>query len=334
MSRICMQNDDQKQSKFIALTPGLLDKCKKYLSKRGLSEKTNQLYIDVLKDMFKKEVLTQTLYNDVYSKGSRYKAVLNLIKNTCYHYDIPSYNYKIIKKKLKSRKPPQVWSEEKILKLADAIEEYGLLIESAYYIGAGIRFSSAVFLKWEHFEWEEWNKDRTKAGKCLIFGKGDKQKYLDVHPILMNRLYRVAEDKGKVFLGVPYQNSSESTFIFIDYAELEEIENRIKDKHFNDNIDINGGYLMKRNAQELSKNELIAKMHDRVAYKLRKLKPLFNDRNIKFHSIRSSRATNLLKKGFSLLEISKMLMHEDIKTTQIYLDIEDSEITKKFNEKL
>ena len=334
MANYYMENDVKEHPKFTPLTPYLLEKCKKYLELRGLSEKSNQLYLDVLEDMFKKETLTQTLYNEVFKKGSRYKAVLNLIKNTCDHNDIPTYKYKPIQKKQHKRKPPQVWSEEKILKVATYIEDYGLLVESAYYIGAGIRFSSAIFLKWEHFDWEEWNKDRTKAGKCLIFGKGGKQKYLDVHPILMNKLYRVAEDKGKVFLGVPYENSSESTFIFISFAEIEEIENRIKDKYFNDNIDINGGYLMKRNAQELSKNELIAKMHDRVAYKLRKLKHLFNDQNVKFHSIRSSRATNLLKKGFSLLEISKMLMHEDIKTTQIYLDIEDSEITKKFNEKL
>lgn len=329
-----MEIDEKIQPKFTPLTPDLFQKCKKYLDRMGLSEKSNQLYLDVLKDVFKKKTLTQTLYNDMYYKGSRYKAVLNLIKNTCYHNDLSFYNYKIIKKKPGRRKPPQVWSEEDILKIANAIEEYGLLIESAYYIGAGIRFSSAIFLKWEHFGWDNWIVDRTKAGKCLIFGKGNKQKYLDVHPILMNKLYSIARDKGKLFLGIPYKNSSENTYIFISSTELEEIEDRVKQQQHNDMLDIGSGYLMKRNVQELSKNELIAKMHDRVAYKLRKIKHLFNCKNIKFHSIRSSRATNLLRKGFSLLEISKMLMHEDIKTTQIYLDIEDIEITKKFNEKL
>ena len=329
-----MEYDGKTQSKFTQLTPRLFDKCKEYLVLRGLSEKSNQLYLAVLGDIFKRDVLTQTLYNDVYSKGSRYKAVLNLIKNTCYHFDIPTHNYKQVEKKPKRRSPPQVWSEEEVLKIASSIEEYGLLIESAYYIGAGIRFSSAIFIKWEHFRWPDWINNKTKAGKCLIFGKGGKKKYLDVHPILMDRLYSVAKDKGKLFQEIPYRNSSENTFIFISSTELEEIEDRIKKQQHDDMLDIGSGYLMKRDAQELSKNELIAKMHDRVAYKLRKLKHLFNDRNIKFHSIRSSRATNLLKKGFSLLEISKMLMHEDIKTTQIYLDIEDSEITKKFNEKL
>ena len=329
-----MENDLQTQSKFIELTPDLLGKCKEYLGRRRLSEKSNQLYLGVLEDIFKKDRLTQNLYNDIYSKGSRYKAVLNLIKNTCYHFDVPTYNYKIIKKKLNPRKSPQVWSEKEILMIANKIEKYGLLVESAYYIGAGIRFSSAIFLKWENFRWVDWIMDRSKAGKCLIFGKGGKQKYLDVHPILMNKLYNRAMNKGKLFQEIPYRNSSENTFIFIDALELEEMEDRIKKKQFNDMLEVSGDYLMKRNPKEISKNELIEKMHDRVAYRLRKLKPLFNDRNVKFHSIRSSRATNLLKKGFSLLEISKMLMHEDIKTTQIYLDIEDSEITKKFNEKL
>jgi len=329
-----MAINQEKYDKFIKLTPELYEKCKEYLSRRGLSEKSNQLYLFVLDGLFKKDVLTQTVYNNIYSKGSRYKAVLNLIKKTCYHFDIPSFNYKAIEKKQKPRKSPQIWSEKEILKIAAEIEDYGLLVECAYYIGAGIRFSSAVFIKWEHFRWDDWNEDRSKSGKCLIFGKGSKEKYLDVHPILMNRLYSFADNKGKVFLGVPYKNSSESTYLFINQTELNEITERWKKEHFNDMMDIGDGYLMKRDAQELSKNEIIAKMHDRVAYKLRKLKPSFNDRNIKFHSIRSSRATNLLQKGFSLLEISKMLMHEDIKTTQIYLSIEDSEITKKFNERL
>ena len=320
--------------KFITLNPYLFEKCKEYLGRKGLSEKSNQLYLTVLEDIFKKENLTQTLYNDVYSKGSRHKAVLSLIMKTCYHFNIASYNYKIIVRKIQPRKSPQVWSEEDILRLASVVEDYGLMVESAYYIGAGIRFSSTLFLKWEHFRWEDWNEDKNLAGKCLIFGKGGKEKYLDVHPILMNKLYSLAEDKGKLFMGVPYKNSSENTYIFIQNIELQEIEDRIKKQHFNDMLKNNGGFLMKRDAKALSKNELIAKMHDRVAYKLRKIKPLFDNKNIKFHSIRSSRATNLLKKGFSLLEISKMLMHEDIKTTQIYLDIEDSEITKKFNEKL
>ncbi len=319
---------------FVALTPHLYERCKEYLGRKGLSEKSNQLYLSELEDIFKKNTLTQTLYNDVYSKGSRFKAVLNLIKNTCYHFNIASYNYKIIVKKKTPRKAPQIWSESDILKIAQEIEEYSLLVEAAYYIGAGIRFSSTIFLKWENFRWEDWNEDRSIAGKCLIFGKGGKEKYLDVHPILMNKLYSMAQNKGKLFSNVPYKNSSENTFIFIKDTELQEIEDRIKKQHFNEMLENSGGFLMKRDAKALAKNELIAKMHDRVAYKLRKLKPLFDNKNIKFHSIRSSRATNLLKKGFSLLEISKMLMHEDIKTTQIYLDIEDVEITEKFNKKL
>lgn len=329
-----MENDPQIQSKFLVLTPDLLNKCKEYLGRRRLSEKSNQLYLKVLEDLFKKDRLTQNLYNDTYSKGSRYKAVLNLIKNTCYHFDIAIYNYKHIERKLTPRKIPQVWTEKEILMIADTIDEYGLLVESAYYIGAGIRFSSAIFLKWEHFRWSDWIIDKTKAGKCLIFGKGGKQKYLDVHPILMNKLYNLATHKGKLFQEIPYRNSAESTFIFINALELEEIEERVKKYQFDDMLGVGDGYLMKRDAKAVAKNELIEKMHDRVAYRLKKLKHLFNGRNIKFHSIRSSRATDLLRRGFSLLEISKMLMHEDVKTTQIYLNVEDSEITRKFNERL
>ena len=314
----------------IQLDHSLHNHCLEYIWRRGLSEKTRVLYEKELDNIFEYPVLTQTLYNKIYSKGNYYTSVLKLILNTCEHFDIPSYKYKVIKPIKKRRHNPQVWSESDILKMIDNVETYGLLIACAYYIGAGLRFSSAIMLSWDNFMWEDWIEDKTKTGKCNILAKGGKEKVLRVRPILMNRLYNLAVENRKTFQGIPYRNSVEDMHLFIKQSELEEIENKYKKQNFENILDSNKEQI---NAKERAKVDLIKHKHDSVKYRLKKLSKLFN-KNIKFHSIRGSMATNLLKKGFKLTTIKDQLMHESIATTEIYLNMENPDIEKEFDEKL
>jgi len=211
------------------------------------------------------------------------------------------------------------------------VEKYGLLIECTYYIGAGLRFSSAIMLSWDDFLWEDWLNDKTKTGKCNIRAKGDKYKTLVVDPILMNRLYNIAESKGKMFQGIPYKNSAEDLYLFIKKSSLEGLEEQFRKQNFDNILDSKKEQV---NPQNMARLEIIRKTHYLVDYQLRKLSKFFNSKHIKFHSIRSSRATNLLKKGFKLYTISKQLMHESIATTEIYLNLSNIDIENEFNEKL
>lgn len=316
---------------LVQLTPSLYDKCQEYLSKRKVSEKTRVLYTKELDKIFKHPVLNQRLYNSVFTKGNYYRSVLKLIIDTCKHNDIIVYNYKTIKPIERKIRLPQVWRENHIIKIADNIEDYGLLILCAYYIGAGLRFSSAIMLSWNDFVWEDWVTDKTKIGKCKITGKGKKESFLIVDPILMNKLFRLAEQRGKVFLGVPYKNSDNDLYLFIKKIDLEALQNSYKKKNF-DNILDSKEY--KINVVDRAKTEIVRKKHYLVDYKLRKLNNLFNNRKIKFHSIRHSRATNLLKKGFKIITIKKQLMHNSIATTEIYLNLIDIDMDIEFEEKL
>lgn len=325
------QIDNNSTRKFIELSPYLYDCCLEYLRRRKCSEKTKLLYTKELESIFKRQILTQQFYNSIYSKGNYYKSVLKLITKTCEHFDIPSYRYKTIKPITKPRHNPQVWSEENIIRIASNIEDYGLLVECAYYIGAGLRFSSALFLNWDKFMWEDWLLDRTKVGKCDIFGKGDKDKILLVDPILMNKLYNLAQNRGKLFQGIPYKNSIENKYLFINQSEIDELEEKYRKQNFDNVLDSKKEEI---NVKGRATLEIIRKHHYLVAYKLKKLSKLFNGQRIKFHSIRHSRATNLLKKGVKLLTIMKQLMHNSIATTQIYLNLEDSDVEKEFNDKL
>ncbi len=324
-----MENVDKK---FIILSQRLQDRCLEYIRRRGLAEKTKIYYTKELDNIFRNPVLTQTIYNRVYSRGSYYPSVLKLITNTCDHFDIPNYKYKIIKSlKSKPKPKPQVWHEDDIIKMINNVEEYGLLISCAYYIGAGLRFSSAIMLSWDDFVWKDWIGDKSKAGKCDIHAKGDKDKRLIVDPILMNKLYNIAEDKGKLFQGIPYHNSSEDTYLFVRKAEIEDLEAKYKKQNFQNILDSKREEI---NVKDRAIVEIIRQKHYIVDYKLRKLSKIFNDKKPKFHSIRHSRATNLLKKKFNLITIKEQLMHNSIATTEIYLTLENIDQENEFNEKL
>lgn len=324
----------ENQSNFIALTPHLFECCMKYIDSRKLLEQTKMLYTKELESIFKEVTLTPQLYNKIYNKGNYHKSVLRLIIDTCIFFDIPYYNYKTIRQKVSPRKNPQVWNENDIIKMMENINTYGLLIASAYYIGGGLRFSSAIFLKWDDFNWGDWILNKDKSGICFVTAKGGKERNLPVHPILMNKLYNLARERNRLFRGIPYLNFSGNPYIFIDISELEELEDNIEKEKLNHIIDKSNKYLVNVNKKEKAKIELIKIYHNKVNYELNKLSPLFNSKIIKFHSIRSSRATNLLKKGFSLLEIKDLLMHNSIATTQIYLNIDNKDLQDKFDKSL
>lgn len=316
---------------LVQLTPSLYDKCQEYLSRRKVSEKTRVLYTKELDKIFKYSTLTQRLYNSVFTKGNYYRSVLKLIIDTCKFNDIIAYNYKTVKPIKRKIRLPQVWGEEQIIKAADNIEDYGLLILCAYYIGAGLRFSSAIMLSWDDFVWEDWIKDKTKTGRCKITAKGNKEAFLIVDPILMNKLFDLAERTGKVFLGVPYKNSDNDLYLFIKRIDLEALHSLYKKENFDKILDSKG---YKINVVDRAKTEIVRKKHYLVDYRLRKLRNLFNNRKIKFHSIRHSRATNLLKRGFKLMTIKEQLMHNSIATTEIYLNLVNVDMDMEFEEKL
>lgn len=322
---------ENTQPKFVVLNQELHDRCLEYIRRRGLGEKTKLYYTNELTNIFKNPVLTQTMYNKIYSRGGYYGSVLKLITDTCEHFDIPNYKYKIIRSIKKPKNKPQVWHENDIIKMIDNVEEYSLLMSCAYYIGAGLRFSSAIILSWTDFIWEDWVLDKSKAGKCNIHAKGDKDKVLIVDPILMNRLYNIAKNEGKMFQRIPYKNSSEDTYLFIRRANIEDLEAKYKKKNFENVLDSKKEQI---NVKARAMVEIVRKEHYLVDYRLRKLSKLFNGKKPKFHSIRHSRATHLLKKGFKLLTIKGQLMHNSISTTEIYLNLENIDEENEFNEKL
>jgi len=321
---------DGLDQEYIQLTPELYQKCLDFMSQRKLSERTKDLYTKELDRIFNYPQLTQAQYSRIYSKGNFNLAILKLILDTCKHNDIPIYNYKAIKPVRKRRPIPQTWSENQILRLAEEIEDYGLLVLCSYYIGAGLRFSSAIMLSWEDFDWEDWVKDKSKNGKVFIRAKGKKEAKLIVDRILMQKLHDIAARDGKLFLDIPYKNRVEDKYLFIKKVDEEALMTVFRRRNFDKMLENDQN---KINVQDRVKNEIVKKKHYLVDYKLKKLNHLFG-KKIKFHSIRHSRATNLLRKGVSLVTIQKQLMHSSLTTTQLYLNLIDVDMEQELENKL
>lgn len=317
---------------FIQLTPELYNRCIAHLNKPHISEKTKALYKVEIDKLFQSKVLTQEKYNSIYLKDNYYRAVLKLVCDVAEFNDLGDYKYKVMKVRQRKRLPePQVWHENEILEMISKVEDYGLLIECAYYIGAGLRFSSAIMLRWDDFIWEDWVDNIHKMGKCKIHAKGDKYKILMVNPILMQKLHNIAKSRGKLLKNIPYKSSTDDLFMFVDKTTIYEIEEKYRKENFENMLD---GQKNKIRVIEKARNEIIRKKHYLVDYKLRKLAKLMNKKSIKFHSIRHSAATNLLKKGFKLKTIQDQLMHNSIATTERYLSLENIDIENEFNDKL
>jgi integrase len=317
---------------FIQLTPELYNSCIAHLNKPHISEKTKALYKVEIDKLFQSKVLTQEKYNSIYLKDNYYRAVLKLVCDVAEFNDLGDYKYKVMKVRQRKRLPePQVWHENEILEMISKVEDYGLLIECAYYIGAGLRFSSAIMLRWDDFIWEDWVDNIHKMGKCKIHAKGDKYKILMVNPILMQKLHNIAKSRGKLLKNIPYKSSTDDLFMFVDKTTIYEIEEKYRKENFENMLD---GQKNKIRVIEKARNEIIRKKHYLVDYKLRKLAKLMNKKSIKFHSIRHSAATNLLKKGFKLKTIQDQLMHNSIATTERYLSLENIDIENEFNDKL
>ena len=315
----------------ITLDGNLYNRCLEYLDKKGIMEYTKEQYIRLLKVVFKKDVLTQMVYSIYYNKGGAYKSIIKLIPKVCDFYDIGIYRYKEISKKPTNRKLPQVWTEEEVYRIIHNIDTYGLLLSVAYHIGSGLRFSSAILVKWSDFMWEDWLVDTSKSGKCYIYAKGGKEKYLPVDKELMKELYDIAESKSKLWMGVPYKNFSGINYLFITDDEYLSVEKEIEKEKMNNMITNDVVYSMKINKDERIKLKLTQMFYRSVDYQLEKLNSMFH-KKIKFHSIRSSKATTLLKKGFPLIYVKKLLMHTSISTTQIYIKLVDEDLQSKYDD--
>ena len=330
------QTSPRNNKEYVQLTKNLFKHCMLYMNLRKYTEKTKMQYLQELKELFKNKELTQYIYTKYWQKGHSYRAILNIILKTCWFYEFPYYHYKVVKRTKSDKEKDlntdmeKIFREEEIKHLALLVPN-GLLVECAYYIGAGLRFSSVIKLRWNDFRWDEW-KDRNSSGKVLVHAKGNKTAVLPVHPYLMNKLYNIAKENQRLFMEIPYKNFAGKNYLFLKEKDIEDTIESLKKKDFELMLDDSPEKELKIDYEERAIIEESNRVYESLKYGLNKHAKEFKVNRVRFHSFRKSAATNLLNKGWSLIKIKKLLMHESISTTEMYTKVDSSEIEKEFNE--
>ena len=216
---------------------------------------------------------------------------------------IPEYMYPFSKLTLKKNQGSRTFlNKDQISQLIDFTVEEGSKMELArdlflfsIYAG-GLRFSDVIELQYRHF-FEEENKIKKTINKTVNRTKAEHQ-------------FKI----GKVALDIiekyKKENVSETDFIF-PVIKSKELYLKNRDYRF----------------------DIKEKANSSINFQLGRIgKKLELPFSLSFHLSRHTFATNALNNGMRIEHVSKLMGHQDIRTTQVYAKILNEELDKAVDE--
>lgn len=310
----------------LILDEAMIESLKDYILNQEYAIGTKLLYVQNLRKIAKenKEIDYETLLKlHKKLKHPFQRAIFKIINDYCF---INKIDFKIslpsIKKK--NRESPEVLSLNEIRTIVDSTpEKYKLFIRSIFGFGAGLRISEAIGISWHRFDWDDWLFKENKDMNLLRTKKTEQERGIGVYLVKSTK-------RGKTYpVTVPKKLMME----YYNLAKKREILNEwgiptLREPVFDFGIDSFNPELRKINPQ-VWKNKYIKNAYDWIRYNLIKriYEPALGKR-LKIHSMRHSRSSFLLEQGKPLEEISKLLGHEDIRTSMIYTRITLGKIKK------
>lgn len=208
------------------------------------------------------------------------------------------YTIRLRKGKKKPRKIPDILSKEELKTILDTMPTvYKMMLSCIYNMGAGLRISELINLEWGNITWDQLTLDSPVIDVKIINSKGRKDRVIPIPKESAISLVEFASEIGCVgSSGLP-----EGKRIF-DFGE----DTWKKDLKLMDIKEWEFQY--------------IHHSHNWIMYNVFKKYFKSTGKNITPHSLRHSRATELLTVHKVPIEkIQKWLGHEDISTTMIYL---------------
>jgi len=323
-NEIIEPNKQQVNDKVILLDNNLMDKIMLFIKKdSGYSIKTKRTYSQNIKMLFEKyDYINKNRAKKIAKESNPNKrAMLGLIKKTSEEYDlnIPTFNFQPPHRQ--QRKPPEnIYSIEKVREIINILPDPNskLFFKMIFNVGAGLRISEAIKVKWIDIDWQNWIKNKDGYGNMRIKTKRGKYNSLTVPSNIMQELFNKS-NKDKVICSefsidgihtISYPNDDKFIFDF----NIKKFENY--------------DYYYKFEKEKFL-DIYVRKVYDQVQIHLvRKYINPFLGHRFKPHSFRHSRATQLLREGVPLAIISKTLGHQRLETTMIYLDIDSTEQAK------
>jgi len=165
----------------------------------------------------------------------------------------------------------------------------------------GLRVGELLKISIVSFNWEEWKKDTSKIGECIVFGKGDKEGIALVPSNIMKRV---------------------ATFIH------------------SQNFDSVDSYLFRDPGKEYNFNNLVRQWQIRLSEAgvkagICKINPdgaIIKSTSVHPHRLRHSYASHLLNVvGLNIREVQELLRHSSIQSTQIYTHLSKSQLKDKLS---
>lgn len=288
-----------------------------YINSNNYAPGTIRLYNIQINKLIKKSPLTKTKIRQILNSNNQYeRAIIGILKRACDDSEIYIPNFEIKQKQTKQRKIPNTYSINKIKEIISWLpnDDIKLFFKCCYGIGAGLRVSEVITLEWTDFNWETWVSDINKNGHInLKESKRNKDNKIVVPNEIMKKLYRYYEQKRNIInskqviinnsiINIPTKTNGKynKNYIF-DFFNLK------KDLSY---------YMI--NDPKLFRYEYIKKVYEKLNYIIRKNINQKLGHNFKIHSLRHSRATQLVENNVQLSIIKDMLGHASLNTTTIY----------------
>jgi integrase len=250
------------------------------------------------------------------SKNPAQVAVISLINNYCIDNSIDFF-LKSVRIRQQQRKIPEFMTFEEVKKLVECVPmPYSLMLKCLFNIGAGIRVSDLVKMRYENFNWASWIDNKEEQGLLILRKrKRGKDSPQNVPSKLMKELYLFASSEGIIDeMGLPEQG-----LVFDFNAADFKPELREEDL-------------------ERWTMEYIKHANNKLSYNIfRKYGVNFlssiGNRKIHLHTMRHSRATYLYnEENKSIEELKELRDDVDISTTMIYTHIGKKKLFEKMKE--
>jgi len=241
-----------------------------------------------------------------YGKNTNIKHLLAKL-NEFFIINEIDYTIRLRKGKRTPRRIPDILSKEELQKILNTMPTvYKMMISCIYNIGSGLRISELINLEWGDISWDQLSLDNPIIDVKIRKSKGGKDRVIPMPKESAIPLIEYADKVGCIgSSGLP-----EGKRIF-DFGE----DNWKKDLKLIDEREWEYQY--------------IHHAHSWIVYNIFKKYFKFSNKKITPHSLRHSRATELLTVHKVPIEkIKDWLGHEDISTTMIYLHM-GSEDDKK-----
>lgn len=295
----------------IELNQELLNDLRSYMLAKKYPYNTLRNYGYILKKIFREHRVLNKRVINILLKQFKYqnqRAVLVLIKRYCYDHDI---DFKIVipsvERKKHKRTIKTIPISEIDIMVASAPKPYDLMIKCIFKIGGGLRVSEAIRLSWSNFKWANWLSTLENGGVEIKNTKGD-DRLITVPKALMEEIYEYAKEK-KILneFGIPVGGM---LFNF-NKCYKGEYKKELRENNLDRWKDL---YL--HHAYGWFRNNILKKYCEPAV-----------GHPVRIHSLRHTRATQLLdEKDIPLEILQKLLGHKEITTTMVYADVSNKRL--------